>query len=61
VVTSRTSEHVEKTCAEVERATEHRPLSFPLDLGDRAAVDEVVSAPPGVDTLGRLKTLRGTR
>jgi NAD(P)-dependent dehydrogenase (short-subunit alcohol dehydrogenase family) len=42
VVTSRTPEHVEETCAEVERATGRRPGSFPLDLADRAAVDEVV-------------------
>jgi NAD(P)-dependent dehydrogenase (short-subunit alcohol dehydrogenase family) len=42
VVTSRTAEHVEETCAEVEETTGRRPLSFSLDLGHRAAVDEVV-------------------
>jgi NAD(P)-dependent dehydrogenase (short-subunit alcohol dehydrogenase family) len=42
VVTSKTPAHVEDTCREVERATGREPLSFPLDLADRAAVDEVV-------------------
>jgi NAD(P)-dependent dehydrogenase (short-subunit alcohol dehydrogenase family) len=43
VVTSRTTEHVEETCAKVEDAVGRRPLSFTLDLSDRAAVDEIVS------------------
>lgn len=42
VVTSKTPEHVEETCREVERATGGEPLSFPLDIADRAAVEEVV-------------------
>jgi NAD(P)-dependent dehydrogenase (short-subunit alcohol dehydrogenase family) len=39
-VTSRTAEHVEETCAEVERAAGTRPLGFTLDVADSAAVDE---------------------
>lgn len=42
VVTSKTPEHVEETCREVEQATGGEPLSFPLDIADRAAVEEVV-------------------
>jgi NAD(P)-dependent dehydrogenase (short-subunit alcohol dehydrogenase family) len=42
VVTSRTPEHVEETCAEVEAASGRPPLSFTLDVADRAAVDAVV-------------------
>ena len=42
VVTSRTAEHVEGTCAEVEKAAGSRPLSYALDVSDRAAVDDVV-------------------
>ena len=55
VVTSRTPGHVEETCDEVEGATGRRPLSFPLDLADRAAVDEVVNAV--VSRLGRIDVL----
>jgi NAD(P)-dependent dehydrogenase (short-subunit alcohol dehydrogenase family) len=39
-VTSRTAEHVEETCAEVERAAGARPLGITLDVADSAAVDE---------------------
>jgi NAD(P)-dependent dehydrogenase (short-subunit alcohol dehydrogenase family) len=55
VVTSRTPEHVEETCAEVEGAAGRRPLSFTLDLADRAAVDEVVGAV--VERFGRIDVL----
>jgi meso-butanediol dehydrogenase / (S,S)-butanediol dehydrogenase / diacetyl reductase len=39
-VTSRTAEHVEETCAEVERAAGARPLGITLDVADSAAVDD---------------------
>lgn len=39
-VTSRTAEHVEETCAEVERAVGARTLGITLDVADSAAVDE---------------------
>jgi NAD(P)-dependent dehydrogenase (short-subunit alcohol dehydrogenase family) len=39
-VTSRTAEHVEETCFEVERAAGARPLGITLDVADSAAVDE---------------------
>ena len=55
VVTSRTAEHVEETCAEVERVAGSRPPSFLLDLGDRAAVDAVVSEV--VNRFGRIDVL----
>jgi NAD(P)-dependent dehydrogenase (short-subunit alcohol dehydrogenase family) len=55
VVTSRTPEHVEETRAEVERATGTRPASFPLDLADRAAVDEIVGEV--VSRFGRIDVL----
>jgi NAD(P)-dependent dehydrogenase (short-subunit alcohol dehydrogenase family) len=55
VVTSRTAEHVEETCVEVERVAGSRPLSLLLDLGDRAAVDAVVSEV--VNRFGRIDVL----
>jgi NAD(P)-dependent dehydrogenase (short-subunit alcohol dehydrogenase family) len=55
VVSSRTAEHVEETSAEVEKATGRVPLSFPLDLGDRAVVDEVVGEVVG--RFGRIDVL----
>jgi NAD(P)-dependent dehydrogenase (short-subunit alcohol dehydrogenase family) len=55
VVTSRTPEHVDETCAEVERATGRRPRSFPLDVADRGAVDEVVGEV--VERFGRIDVL----
>jgi NAD(P)-dependent dehydrogenase (short-subunit alcohol dehydrogenase family) len=42
-VTSRTLDHVEETCDEVERAGQPRPLARRLDVSDRAAVDAVVA------------------
>ena len=44
VVTSRTAEHVEQTCAEVESAVGRRPLSFELDVTVPDAVEAVVAA-----------------
>jgi NAD(P)-dependent dehydrogenase (short-subunit alcohol dehydrogenase family) len=55
VVTSRTPEHVEGTCDEVEQATGRRPFALPLDVGDRAAVDRVVGEV--VDRFGRIDIL----
>jgi NAD(P)-dependent dehydrogenase (short-subunit alcohol dehydrogenase family) len=42
VVTSRSAEHVEETCSQVEQVTGRRPLGFVLDVADGAAVDRVV-------------------
>jgi NAD(P)-dependent dehydrogenase (short-subunit alcohol dehydrogenase family) len=42
VVTSRSPEHVEETCAEVERASGSRPASCVLDVSDREAVERTV-------------------
>jgi dihydroanticapsin dehydrogenase len=42
VVSSRTPEHVDETCAQVERAAGRAPLALPLDVADRTAVDGVV-------------------
>lgn len=42
VVTSRSRDHVEETCAEVERATGSRPASSVLDVSDREAVERIV-------------------
>jgi NAD(P)-dependent dehydrogenase (short-subunit alcohol dehydrogenase family) len=39
VVTSRTSAHVEETCAEVERASRREPLGLTLDVTDRDAIE----------------------
>ena len=39
VVTSRNPEHVEETCAEVERVTGDRPPGLTLDVSDSSAVD----------------------
>jgi NAD(P)-dependent dehydrogenase (short-subunit alcohol dehydrogenase family) len=55
VVTSRTPEHVEETCTEVEEVAGRRPVSLPLDVGDRAAVDRVVGEV--VDRFGRIDIL----
>ena len=41
VVTSRSADHVEETCAEVERATARRPPGLTLDVSDSAAIDAV--------------------
>jgi NAD(P)-dependent dehydrogenase (short-subunit alcohol dehydrogenase family) len=38
-VTSRTAEHVDETCAEVERAAGARPLGITLDVSDSDAVE----------------------
>jgi dihydroanticapsin dehydrogenase len=43
VVTSRNTDHVEETCAEVEAACGLRPLGLRLDVTDRAEVDAVVA------------------
>jgi meso-butanediol dehydrogenase / (S,S)-butanediol dehydrogenase / diacetyl reductase len=55
VVTSRSSEHVEKTCAEVERATGRRPSGLRLDVSDSAAVEaafaEIAKAHGRIDVL----------
>jgi meso-butanediol dehydrogenase/(S,S)-butanediol dehydrogenase/diacetyl reductase len=42
VVTSRSPEHVDETCSQVEQVSGRRPLGLPLDVSDRAAVDRVV-------------------
>jgi NAD(P)-dependent dehydrogenase (short-subunit alcohol dehydrogenase family) len=55
VVTSRTPDHVDETCRAVEEATGRRPLSFPLDVADRDAVDRVVGDVRG--RLGRIDIL----
>jgi NAD(P)-dependent dehydrogenase (short-subunit alcohol dehydrogenase family) len=39
VATSRSADHVEETCAELERATGRRPAGLTLDVSDSAAVD----------------------
>lgn len=54
-VTSRTAEHVQETCAEVERATGARPLGITLDVADSAAVDEAFARVAG--ELGSLDVL----
>ena len=55
VVTSRSSEHVEETCAEVERATGRRPPGLRLDVSDSAAVEaafaEIAKAHGRIDVL----------
>jgi NAD(P)-dependent dehydrogenase (short-subunit alcohol dehydrogenase family) len=43
VVTSQTPAHVEETCRLAEAASGRAPLGLQLDVGDSAAVDEVVS------------------
>jgi NAD(P)-dependent dehydrogenase (short-subunit alcohol dehydrogenase family) len=55
VVTSKTPSHVDETCTEVEQATGRRPLSLPLDVADRAAVDGVIREV--VDRFGRIDIL----
>jgi hypothetical protein len=47
VVISRTPEHVEETCDRADEASGRRPLSFPLDVSARAAVDRVVGQVAG--------------
>lgn len=42
VVTSRSPEHVNETCAEVERASGSRPASYVLDVSDRDVVERTV-------------------
>jgi NAD(P)-dependent dehydrogenase (short-subunit alcohol dehydrogenase family) len=42
VVTSRSPEHVEETCAEVERSSGSRPASYVLDVSDRDVVERTV-------------------
>lgn len=55
VVASRTPEHVEETCDRAEEASGRRPLSFPLDVSARAAVDRVVGQV--ADRFGRIDVL----
>ena len=52
VVTSRSAEHVEKTCDIVEELTGRRPLGLQLDVADVAAVDRVVDE--AAERLGRI-------
>ena len=54
-VTSRTAEHVEETCAEVERAAGARPLGITLDVADSAAVDDAFARV--ASELGRIDVL----
>jgi NAD(P)-dependent dehydrogenase (short-subunit alcohol dehydrogenase family) len=55
VVTSRSPEHVEETCAEVERASARRPTGLTLDVADSTAVDaafaEIAAAHGRIDVL----------
>jgi 2,3-dihydroxy-2,3-dihydrophenylpropionate dehydrogenase len=55
VVISRTPEHLEETCDRAEGASGRRPLSFPLDVSARAAVDRVVGQV--ADRFGRIDVL----
>jgi NAD(P)-dependent dehydrogenase (short-subunit alcohol dehydrogenase family) len=55
VVSSRSEEHVEETCAEVERVAEERPLAVVLDVSDSAAVDRAFARIAG--DYGRIDVL----
>jgi meso-butanediol dehydrogenase/(S,S)-butanediol dehydrogenase/diacetyl reductase len=52
VVTSRSADHVEETCSQVEEVTGRRPLGLPLDVADGPAVERAVGA--AAARLGRI-------
>jgi NAD(P)-dependent dehydrogenase (short-subunit alcohol dehydrogenase family) len=55
VATSRSADHVEETCAEVERAAGRRPAGVVLDVSDSAAVDAAFAQV--ADDRGRIDAL----
>jgi NAD(P)-dependent dehydrogenase (short-subunit alcohol dehydrogenase family) len=55
VVTSQTARNVEETCRLAEEASGRAPLGIPLDIGERALVDDVVGQV--VERFGRIDIL----
>ena len=55
VVTSQTPRNVEETCRLAEEASGRAPLGIPLDIGERALVDDVVGQV--VERFGRIDIL----
>ena len=55
VVTSQTPRNVEETCRLAEEASGRAPLGIPLDIGERASVDDVVGQV--VERFGRIDIL----